>query len=151
VLLLHCLIKYVAEKILSINENGNLKNPPPPDPPARAVQDEEIFQRARLVNTGFFVQVILRDYVGAILGLARDGSPWRLDPLMVNQEDYLYDLLADICDSVHVILTMTFPLAAKATLCQSNSTYCIAGMHPFLRRMHCGLRTVLRKRCQASI
>jgi linoleate 10R-lipoxygenase len=83
----------VAEKILSINENGNLKNPPPKDWHA---QDEEIFQRARLVNTALFVQVILRDYVGAILGLARDGSSWRLDPLMVNQEDDLYDLLADI-------------------------------------------------------
>lgn len=141
----------MAEKILSINENGNLKNPPPVDPPARVAQDEEIFQRARLVNTGFFVQVILRDYVGAILGLARDGSPWRLDPLMVNREDYFYDLLTDIYYRVHVILTMTFPLAAKAMLCQSNSTYCIAGMQPFLRRMHGGLRTVSRKPCQASI
>lgn len=83
----------MAEKILCINENGNFKNPPPADSHA---QDEEIFQRARLVNTAFFVQVILRDYVGAILGLARDGSPWRLDPLMVNQEDNPHDLLADI-------------------------------------------------------
>jgi linoleate 10R-lipoxygenase len=86
----------VAEKILSINENGNLKNPPPTDSHTRDAQDEEIFQRARLVNTGLFMQVILRDYVGAILGLARDGSPWRLDPLMVNQEDDLHDLLANI-------------------------------------------------------
>lgn len=39
------------------------------------------------------MQTILRDYVGAILGLVRDGSPWRLDPLMVNQEDGFYDLL----------------------------------------------------------
>jgi prostaglandin-endoperoxide synthase 2 len=77
-------LKYVAEKILCINENGNFNNPPPADSHA---QDEEIFQRARLVNTAFFVQVILRDYVGAILGLARDGSSWRLDPLMVNHED----------------------------------------------------------------
>jgi hypothetical protein len=42
------------------------------------------------------MQGILRDYVGAILGLARDGSSWRLDHLMVNQEHDLYDLLADI-------------------------------------------------------
>jgi len=78
----------VAEKILCINENGNFENPPPPiNSRARETQDEEIFQRARLVNTGIFMQVILRDYVGAILGLARDGSSWRLDPLMVNQED----------------------------------------------------------------
>ena len=85
----------MAEEILSINENGNFKNPPPTDSHARD-QDEEIFQRARLVNTGLFMQLILRDYVGAILGLARDGSSWRLDPLMVSQEDDLYDPLADI-------------------------------------------------------
>ena len=59
--------------------------PPPDDAAKRARQDEEIFQRARLVNTGFFMQIILRDYVGAILGLIRDGSPWRLDPLMVRR------------------------------------------------------------------
>lgn len=79
-------LKYVAEKILCINENGKFNNPPHADSQA---QDEEIFQRARLVNTAFFVQVILRDYVGAILGLVRDGSSWRLDPLMVNHKDYL--------------------------------------------------------------
>ncbi|KAI0290112.1 heme peroxidase [Multifurca ochricompacta] len=73
---------YVAEKILTINERGNFKNPPPSDLAACADQDEEIFQRARLVNTGYFIQIILRDYVGAILGLVRDGSSWRLDPLM---------------------------------------------------------------------
>ena len=29
------------------------------------------------------MQVILRDYVGAILGMVRDGSAWRLNPLEV--------------------------------------------------------------------
>ena len=74
----------MAQKILSINENGNLVDPPPNDEDLRNAQDEEIFQRARLVNTAYFMQVILRDYVGAILGLARDGSSWRLDPLAVS-------------------------------------------------------------------
>ncbi len=86
----------MAEKILCINENRKYKNPPPTDPHACDAQDEEIFQRARLVNTGFFIQVILRDYVGAILGLARDGSSWRLDPLMVNQEDDFMPTFANI-------------------------------------------------------
>jgi prostaglandin-endoperoxide synthase 2 len=84
----------VAEKILSINEGGNYKPLPLSDP---AAQDEEIFQRARLVNTGYFAQIILRDYVGAILGLARDGSPWRLDPLMVSHEDDIGSPVADGC------------------------------------------------------
>lgn len=44
---------------------------------ALQAQDDEIFERARLVNCAFFMQVILRDYVGGILGLVRDGSTWR--------------------------------------------------------------------------
>jgi len=76
--------KYIAEKILSINERKTFKDPQHYDPATLTDQDEEIFQRARLVNTGYFVQVILRDYVGSILGLVRDGSSWRLDPLMVS-------------------------------------------------------------------
>ncbi|KAF9004668.1 heme peroxidase [Cyathus striatus] len=73
---------YIAEKILAINERGNLVSPPPEDPEARQKQDDEIFHRSRLVNCGYFMQIILGDYVGAILGLVRDGSSWRLDPLM---------------------------------------------------------------------
>ena len=53
------------------------------DEQARKAQDDEIFARARLVNTGFFMQMVLGDYVGAILGLVRDGLDWRLDPLSV--------------------------------------------------------------------
>jgi hypothetical protein len=30
-----------------------------------------------------------KDYVGAILGLVRDGSDWRLDPLMVTTSNLL--------------------------------------------------------------
>ncbi|KAF8272643.1 heme peroxidase, partial [Lactarius quietus] len=77
---------YVAEKIFSINERGTFKDPRLCDPTTLADQDEEIFQRARLVNTGYFIQIILRDYVGAILALERYGSSWRLDPLMNMRE-----------------------------------------------------------------
>lgn len=37
-----------------------------------------------MVNTAFFMQIILADYVGGILGLVRDGLTWRLDPLAVS-------------------------------------------------------------------
>ncbi|KAH9010472.1 heme peroxidase, partial [Lactarius pseudohatsudake] len=77
---------YVAEKILNINERGTFKDIRHCDPVTLADQDEEIFQRARLVNTGYFMQIILRDYVGSILGLVRDGSSWRLDPLMSTRD-----------------------------------------------------------------
>lgn len=73
---------YIAQKLLAINENHTFLYPPPVDGDTRIAQDDEIFHRARLVNCGFFVQIILRDYVGAILGLVRDGSDWRLDPLV---------------------------------------------------------------------
>jgi linoleate 10R-lipoxygenase len=54
------------------------------DTEKRLAQDDEIFNRARLVNCGLFVQIILGDYVGAILGLARDGLTWRLNPMEVS-------------------------------------------------------------------
>ncbi|KAL6303709.1 heme peroxidase [Sparassis latifolia] len=77
---------YVADMILKINENRTYSNPAKLDDAARHVQDEEIFQRSRLVNTCLFMQVILGDYVAAILGLVRDGSAWRLNPLETMRE-----------------------------------------------------------------
>ena len=69
--------------LLKVNEKGRWSDPPPEDPVKRAQQDEEIFQRSRLVNSGYFMQIILGDYVGAILGLVRDGYSWRLKILEV--------------------------------------------------------------------
>jgi len=77
---------YITEKILSINEGGTFKDPRLSDPTTLVDQDEEIFQRARLVNTAYFMQIILRDYVGSILALTHYGSSWRLDPLMNTRE-----------------------------------------------------------------
>ncbi|KZP00813.1 heme peroxidase [Calocera viscosa TUFC12733] len=70
---------FIAEKILSINERGAYQNPPPSDEAALRAQDDEIFERTRLVNCGFFARVVLYDYVGGILGLTRDGSSFRLN------------------------------------------------------------------------
>ncbi|KIY52209.1 heme peroxidase [Fistulina hepatica ATCC 64428] len=78
---------YIADKLLNINERGTYKVPVPTDDKKRLDQDDEIFQRTRLINCGFFMQIILRDYVAAILGLVRDGSDWRLDPLMAMRQD----------------------------------------------------------------
>ena len=76
-------VQYIAEKLLSINERGTFSNPPPVDQAKRLAQDNELFHRARLVNTGYFMQIILGDYVAAILGLVRDKLSWRLNPLKV--------------------------------------------------------------------
>jgi hypothetical protein len=53
-------LKYIAEKILKINERKRWTNPPPTDPALRAQQDEEIFQTARLVKSVlvFFLLII---------------------------------------------------------------------------------------------
>ena len=48
--------KYVAEKILKINEKKRWTDPPPTDPAKRASQDEEIFQTARLIK---YVELLL--------------------------------------------------------------------------------------------
>ncbi|KAJ7040815.1 heme peroxidase [Mycena alexandri] len=76
---------FTAQKILEINERGTYKTTFKDDA-AKLDQDNEIFNRARLVNCGYFMQIILGDYVGAILGLVRDGYSWRLDPLSASRE-----------------------------------------------------------------
>jgi linoleate 10R-lipoxygenase len=45
--------QYIAEKILKINERKTWSDPPPAGPVARAAQDEQIFQTARLVKSVF--------------------------------------------------------------------------------------------------
>ncbi|KAJ7083708.1 heme peroxidase [Mycena belliarum] len=78
---------YTAQKILEINEHGTYKTVfKDEDEAKKMAQDDEIFNRARLVNCGYFMQIILGDYVGAILGLVRDGYSWRLDPLSQSRE-----------------------------------------------------------------
>ncbi|KAF7368716.1 hypothetical protein MVEN_00196300 [Mycena venus] len=76
---------YTAQKILEINENRTYKKDFQSNA-EKTVQDDEIFNRARLVNCGYFMQIILGDYVGAILGLVRDGYSWRLDPSSQSRE-----------------------------------------------------------------
>ncbi|KAJ7853500.1 heme peroxidase [Mycena olivaceomarginata] len=75
---------YSAQKILEINEQGTYNQFQ--NDAEKLAQDDEIFNRARLVNCAYFMQIILGDYVGAILGLVRDGYSWRLDPLSQSRE-----------------------------------------------------------------
>ena len=77
------MLQCIAEKLFEINEWGSYSDPVTLDESRKRSQDDEIYSRARLVNCGYFMQVILGDYVGAILGLNRDLLTWRLDPLSV--------------------------------------------------------------------
>ncbi|KAG6873168.1 hypothetical protein C0995_002017 [Termitomyces sp. Mi166 len=68
---------YIANKILKINERKRWSDPPPSDPAKRARQDEEIFQTARLVNCGHFVNTVMGDYVAGFLG-SSEGLNWNM-------------------------------------------------------------------------
>ncbi|KJA20426.1 hypothetical protein HYPSUDRAFT_166972 [Hypholoma sublateritium FD-334 SS-4] len=70
---------YIAEQILKINERGAWSDPPPTDPALRAKQDEEIFQTARLVNGGHFINSITGDYAAGFMGSA-EGCNWNMKP-----------------------------------------------------------------------
>ncbi|EJU03113.1 linoelate diol synthase [Dacryopinax primogenitus] len=73
---------FTCDKLLQINERGTWKDPAQlKDDAARRAQDDEIFNTARLINCGFLMNIILTDYLSAILGLVREGSQWVLDPL----------------------------------------------------------------------
>ncbi|KJA25365.1 hypothetical protein HYPSUDRAFT_64946 [Hypholoma sublateritium FD-334 SS-4] len=79
---------FIAQRLLNINESGtyitNLNAPQ--TMLQRFRQDEEIFNRARLVNCGYFTNILLGDYVGTILGLVRDQCSWRLNPLITMRD-----------------------------------------------------------------
>ncbi|RDB14949.1 Psi-producing oxygenase A [Hypsizygus marmoreus] len=69
---------YIAEKILKINERKLWSDPPPEDPEKRALQDEQIFQTAKLVNCGHFMSAIMGDYVAGFLG-SSEGCNWNMN------------------------------------------------------------------------
>src|SRR5271155_4071100 len=68
-----------------INENGRFSKPKDGLPELEAEKalskyDNDLFQTGRLINCGFYVNVILKDYVRTILSLNRTGTLWDLDP-----------------------------------------------------------------------
>jgi len=71
---------YIARKLFLINEAGTFKDPDTLSEDQRKNQDHVIFNTARLVNVGFFVSIVLGDYLASILGIVREGSDWSLDP-----------------------------------------------------------------------
>ncbi|PSK53780.1 Peroxinectin A [Elsinoe australis] len=73
----------VAERLIAINEGGRFVHPQPQNKDeVDYVDDEEVFQTARLITCGLYVNIILGDYVRVILNLNRTNSTWRLDPRM---------------------------------------------------------------------
>lgn len=88
---------YTVENLASINEQGRFTKPsaeaPQPtgdekkDAAAKAKYeaawkkyDNDLFQTARLITCGLYVNIILVDYVRTILDLNRTDSNWQLNP-----------------------------------------------------------------------
>lgn len=69
---------YVAMQLKEINEDGRF-TPQPNDREGKKL-DNDLFQTARLITSGLYVNIILTDYVRTILNLNRTNSTWTLDP-----------------------------------------------------------------------
>ncbi|CAN9364660.1 unnamed protein product [Alternaria alternata] len=77
----------IVEQLAVINENGRFSPPPNIggiDPSfykkAVAKRDNDLFQTARLVTTGLYINIVLKDYVRSILNLQCVDSSANLDP-----------------------------------------------------------------------
>lgn len=77
---------YVADILLKINENGRFtlacSSDSNPEDRAKAVakQDHDLFNVARLVTGGLYINICLHDYLRAITNTHHSNSDWTLDP-----------------------------------------------------------------------
>ncbi|KAF7625730.1 prostaglandin G/H synthase 2/cyclooxygenase 2, pgh2/cox2 [Aspergillus flavus] len=75
---------YVADNLLKINEGGRFSLPATKSEEdkkaALAKQDEDLFQTARLVTNGLYVNISLHDYIRGLANLHHSSSDWTLDP-----------------------------------------------------------------------
>ncbi|KAH9994375.1 linoleate diol synthase [Xylariaceae sp. FL0662B] len=76
---------YVAGNLAAINEGGRFTPPPPgldEEKTAAAWKkyDNDLFQTARLVTSGLYINITLVDYVRNIVNLNRSNTTWTLDP-----------------------------------------------------------------------
>ncbi|KAJ5504378.1 hypothetical protein N7463_007252 [Penicillium fimorum] len=67
-------------QLAAINEGGRFTKPDESNAQAYTTWDNDLFQTARLVTCGLYVNIILKDYVRTILNINRTDSVWSLDP-----------------------------------------------------------------------
>lgn len=76
---------FVAEQLAAINENGKFTKPAE-NLPAEAAEkawkkyDHDLFNTARLVTCGLYMNITLLDYLRTIVNLNRSNTTWTLDP-----------------------------------------------------------------------
>ncbi|MCJ1387116.1 hypothetical protein MMC17_010245 [Xylographa soralifera] len=77
---------YVADILLKINENGRFTLTTNPGDTAEQVakavakQDHDLFNTARLIVGGMYINICLHDYLRAITNTHHSNSSWTLDP-----------------------------------------------------------------------
>ncbi|KAK0729630.1 heme peroxidase [Lasiosphaeris hirsuta] len=76
---------HVAENLVAINEDGKFTPPSTNLEGERAAAawkkyDNDVFQTARLVTSGLYINITLIDYVRNIVNLNRVDTTWTLDP-----------------------------------------------------------------------
>ncbi|KAL4993029.1 hypothetical protein BDV10DRAFT_200064 [Aspergillus recurvatus] len=84
---------YVAAQLALINENGRFTKPengildPNEARAAMAKYDNDLFQTARLITCGMYINITLNDYLRTIINLNRDDTTWNLDPRTHEEHD----------------------------------------------------------------
>ncbi|WPH04110.1 putative hem peroxidase superfamily, hem peroxidase, animal-type, cytochrome P450 superfamily [Acrodontium crateriforme] len=78
---------YIAEQLALINEDGRFTEAPRKTTVERYGEElnkreDDIFQTARLITCGLYVNMILIDYVRTILNLNKTDEDWQLNPRM---------------------------------------------------------------------
>ncbi|KAF2969292.1 hypothetical protein GQX73_g4248 [Xylaria multiplex] len=76
---------YVAQNLAAINEGGRFTPPSPGLDEEKAAAawkkyDNDLFQTARLITSGLYINITLVDYVRNIVNLNRSNTTWTLDP-----------------------------------------------------------------------
>jgi len=84
---------YIAGELLVLNEGGRFTMPThyrnsKDKEAAEKKFDNDLFQTARLITCGLYVNVILNDYVKTILNLNHTASEWVLDPRTNSKDKY---------------------------------------------------------------
>lgn len=76
---------YVCDNLIAINEDGKFTPPSPALEGEKAEAawkkyDNDLFQTARLITSGLYINITLLDYVRNIVNLNRVDTTWTLDP-----------------------------------------------------------------------
>jgi len=75
---------YVADMLLKINEGGRFTLPPTRNETeaqkAAAKQDNDLFQTARLIVCGLYINISLHDYLRGLTNTHATSSSWTIDP-----------------------------------------------------------------------